>query len=65
MVNFKWWHILKILGMTIMLTAFVLVPERYPWYYELLLFNVGTLTWLFSKHHLKKKQNLLTKLKND
>ncbi|WP_394749035.1 hypothetical protein [Spongiimicrobium salis] len=33
--------ILKILGVALMLSAFIIVPESEPWYYELLLFNLG------------------------
>ena len=37
-----------------MLISFVIIPDKYPWYYEILLFNVGLWPWLFAKNELKK-----------
>jgi len=49
------WLILTIvLGITIMLLTFLVVPDKYPWYYEVLLFNVGMWPWLLAKKELKK-----------
>tara|TARA_A100000171_G_scaffold566_2_gene788 strand:+ start:549 stop:1847 length:1299 start_codon:yes stop_codon:yes gene_type:complete len=45
-------------GVIIMLVAFAVVPEEYPWYYELILFNIGMFMWLFSK---RKSFNKVTK----
>ncbi len=39
-----------------MLISFVLVPEQYPWYYEVLFFNLGLWPWLYTKNALKKIQ---------
>ena len=33
--------IFKILGVLIMLLAFPIIPDHYPWYYEIVLFNLG------------------------
>ena len=41
-------------GIFIMISAYVVIPEKYPWYYEVLLFNVGLTMWLFAKWKLKK-----------
>lgn len=41
------------LGVVVMLVSFVIIPEKYPWYYELLLFNAGLWPWLLAKKELK------------
>jgi len=38
-----------VVGVVIMLIAFVVVPDEYPWFYELILFNIGMFMWLFAK----------------
>jgi len=43
-----------VFGIFIMLTAFAVVPDGYPWYFEFLLFNAGLWPWLFAKTELKK-----------
>lgn len=49
------WLILTIvLGVAVMLLAFIVVPDKYPWYYEVLLFNIGLWPWLIAKKELKK-----------
>ena len=30
-----------------------IVPDEYPWYYEILLLNVGLWVWLLGKNELK------------
>jgi len=50
-------HLLKFivaLGIVVMIFSFAIVPDDYPWYYEVLLFNVGLWPWLFAKNELKK-----------
>ncbi len=37
-----------------MLFAFVVLPESLPWYYELLVFNLGLWSWLITSRILKK-----------
>ena len=49
------WLILTIaLGVAIMLLAFLVVPDKYPWYYEVLLYNIGLWPSLLAKRELKK-----------
>jgi Flp pilus assembly protein TadB len=43
-----------VFGIITMLLAFVVIPETYPWIYEVLLFNLGLWPWLYAKHELKK-----------
>jgi len=55
-------HLLKLtiaLGVTVMIISFATVPDEYPWYYELLLFNAGLWPWLFAKKELKKMKSQL------
>lgn len=55
-------HLLKLtiaLGIVVMLTSFAIIPDEYPWYYELLLFNVGLWPWLFAHKQLKKMNSQL------
>jgi len=55
-------HLLKltvILSIVMMLTSFAIIPDEYPWYYEVLLFNAGLWPWLFAKNELKKIQSQL------
>jgi hypothetical protein len=55
-------HLLRlvtVLGVLLMLISFAIVPDHYPWYYELLLFNVGLWPWLFAKNELKKTNSQL------
>lgn len=48
--------ILKISGISIMLLAFLVVPDNKPWYYEVLLFDVGLLLVLIPKFPKQKKR---------
>lgn len=53
-------HLLKLviaLGVVIMLISFAIVPDEYPWYYEVLVFNIGLWPWLFAKKELKSQPN--------
>jgi len=52
-------YLISILGIVIMLTAFAIIPDQYPWYYEVLLFNLGLWPWLMAKKELKKIQSQL------
>ena len=47
-------RLITVLGVMLMLISFVIIPDKYPWYYEILLFNVGLWPWLFAKNELKK-----------
>mgnify|MGYP005843863973 CR=1 FL=1 len=50
-------HFLKLtiaLSIVIMIVSFVVIPDTYPWYYDVLLFNLGLWPWLFAKRELKK-----------
>ncbi len=48
--------ILRFVGVVIMLLAFVVIPDSQPWYYEVLLFDVGLLLVLIPKFPKLKKQ---------
>lgn len=53
-------HLLKLtvaLGVVLMLISFAVVPEKYPSYYEILLFNTGLWPTFFAKRELKRRQN--------
>jgi len=55
-------HLLKltiVLGVVVMILSFAIIPDEYPWYYELLLFNAGLWPWLFGKKELKKMKSQL------
>ncbi len=47
--------IVLVTGVGIMLGAFVLVPDEYPWYYELIVYNIGMFMWLFSSQKRMRK----------
>jgi len=47
-------RLITVLGVMLMLISFVIIPDKYPWYYEILFFNVGLWPWLFAKNELKK-----------
>lgn len=49
MKNNHWLGILRTIGILIMIFSFAIVPEHYPWYYEILLFDVGLLMMLYAK----------------
>ena len=52
------WLLLTImLGVAVMLVAFLVVPDKYPWYYEVLLFNIGLWPWLLAKKELKNMKS--------
>ncbi|WP_411767291.1 hypothetical protein [Winogradskyella sp. A3E31] len=54
--------ILKIVGVLIMLMAFPLIPDHYPWYYQVLLFNVGLVLFLSTKwNKLKNELGIINK----
>ena len=41
--------ILRLAGVVIMLVAFIVIPDAKPWYYEVLLFDVGLILTLIPK----------------
>ncbi|PHN03470.1 hypothetical protein [Flavilitoribacter nigricans] len=49
MLNPNWLTIIRITGILIMIFSFVVIPDEYPWYYEILLFNLGFLLMVFAK----------------
>lgn len=53
-IRFK---IIRALGVAIMLIAFPIVPKEYPWYYQIIIFNIGLVFVLASKWS-KLKQEL-------
>lgn len=56
-------HVLRliiVLGVILMFISFLVVPDEYPWYYELLLFNAGLWPWLIAKKELKKMKSQLS-----
>ena len=38
--------IMKVLGVVIMLISFPIIPKAYPWYYQIILFNIGLILLL-------------------
>ena len=48
--------IFRVIAVFIMLLAFPLVPDHYPWYYQVLLFNVGLVVFLSTKWNKLKKE---------
>ena len=50
----NWLRLTIVLGVAIMLLAFIVVPDEYPWYYEVLLYNIGFWPSLLAKKELKK-----------
>lgn len=55
--------IIKITGILIMLLAFPIIPDHYPWYYEILLFNVGLAFLISTKWKNLKSELGITKNK--
>jgi len=47
-------NLIAISGIILMLLSFAIVPDEYPWYYELLLFNAGLWPWLLAKKEQQK-----------
>lgn len=50
-------YLLKIViafGVVVMLISFAVIPDEYPSYYDIVLFNIGLWSWLFAKKELKK-----------
>ncbi len=47
-------RVVIVVGTIVMLIAFVVFPEDYPWYSEIMLFNAGLWPWLLAKRALKK-----------
>lgn len=41
------------MGVAVMLAAFIVLPDDYPVYYEVLLFNLGFWPFFFSRKALK------------
>ena len=56
-----WLWLLRILGIVIMLGAFPLIPKQYPWYYQVILFDIGLAAFLVTKWGNLKKELGITK----
>lgn len=54
MTSFNWLKLQIYAGIGIMLMAFIILPDGYPWYAELILFNIGMFLWLFGKSKMKQ-----------
>lgn len=52
----KIYKIMRILGVVIMLIAFPIVPEEYPWYYQIIVFNIGLALLLATKWNKLKEE---------
>lgn len=46
--------LVTVFGVVLMVISFAIVPDEYPWYYELLLFNAGLWPWLLAKKEQKR-----------
>lgn len=57
------YKVLKPLGIIIMIFSFAVVPDSYPWYYELILFNIGLALFLSTKWKKLKKELGINKQK--
>lgn len=53
---------LKIVGVIIMLIAFPIVPDSKPWYYAVLLFDIGLVLAMIPKFPKLKKRFLKNKV---
>lgn len=53
--------IVRVVAVLIMLTAFPLIPDHNPWYYQVLLFNVGLGLALSTKWNKLKNELGITK----
>ena len=53
--------IVRVIAVLIMLAAFPLIPDHYPWYYQVLLFNVGLALALSTKWNKLKNELGVTK----
>ncbi|WP_432410850.1 hypothetical protein [Rasiella sp. SM2506] len=54
--------ILKIAGVLIMLLAFPLIPDHFPWHYQVILFNIGLGLFLSTKwKQLKNELGITSK----
>lgn len=56
MKNKYLFNILKISGVLIMLLAFPIIPEHYPWYSSILLFSVGVSFLLIARWDKFKRE---------
>lgn len=46
--------LVTVFGVVLMVISFAIVPDEYPWYFELLLFNAGLWPWLLAKKEQKR-----------
>lgn len=54
--------LVTIFGVILMVISFAIVPDEYPWYYELLLFNAGLWPWLLAKKEQKRVNSYLNSI---
>lgn len=52
----------KLLGIILMLIAFPIIPDHYPWYAELLLYNLGLVLLLSTKWRKLKNELKIIKI---
>lgn len=48
--------VMRILGVIIMLLAFPIISEKYPWYYQVLLFDMGLALVIITKWSKLKRE---------
>ncbi len=48
--------ILKLSGFLLMILAFIVVPDTKPWYYQVLVFDIGLLLFLIPKFPKIKRE---------
>ena len=53
--------VVRIISVLIMLAAFPLIPDHYPWYYQVLAFNIGLGLFLSTKWNKLKNELGITK----
>lgn len=54
--------LVTVFGVILMVISFAIVPDEYPWYYELLLFNAGLWPWLLAKKEQKRVNSHLNSI---
>ncbi|HKL16060.1 MAG TPA: hypothetical protein VJ915_10525 [Balneolaceae bacterium] len=54
--------LVTVFGVALMVISFAIVPDEYPWYYELLLFNAGLWPWLLAQKEQKRVKSHLNSI---
>lgn len=50
----NWLKLIIALGIFVILIAFVVVPDDFPWYFELIIISIVMFPWLFAKSELNR-----------